>query len=105
MAIQKKLFAIVAVSDAEKMAAKLVVEFPDTHLKVGTGQWLLVGESSMTTTEVSHKLHITSETDTPPDDSPGTAIVLSGSNYFGRASRNIWEWITAKLGGTDIVAG
>jgi hypothetical protein len=105
MANQKKLFALIAVADAEKMAAKLVSEFPDTHLKVANGQWLLVGESSVTTTEVSHKLHITDETGTPPTDTPGSAIVLSVSNYYGRASRNIWEWITSKIGGTDGVAG
>jgi hypothetical protein len=58
MANQKKLFALIAVIDPDKMAAKLATEFPDAHLKVGSS-WLLVGESNLTTTEVSHKLHIT----------------------------------------------
>jgi hypothetical protein len=105
MASQKKLFAIVAADDPEKMGAKLLAEFPDLHLKIGTGQWLVVGAASMTTTEVSHKLRVTDDTNNPPSDFPGAAIVLSVSNYYGRASQNIWEWITSKIGGVDGVAG
>jgi hypothetical protein len=107
MAIHKKLFAIVAVSDTSKMAGKLASAFPEVHLKIAEGQWLVVEESTTTTTEVSQKLRIVDETieGGVPADSPGNAIILSISNYFGRAPANTWEWITAKLGGADIVAG
>jgi hypothetical protein len=62
MADQKKMFALMAVDDPIKMANKLVAEFPNAHLNVGVGQWLLVGESSLTTKEVSLKLRITDGT-------------------------------------------
>ena len=28
-------------------------------------------------------------------------MVFTVSNYYGRASKDIWEWIVAKLGGSD----
>lgn len=105
MAIQKKLFAVIGVADTVKMANQMTMVYPDAHISVGVGQWLVVDETTRTTTEVCAKLKITDSTDTPPGDTVGPAIVLSVANYFGRAPGAIWEWMAAKMGGSDAVAG
>ena len=109
MANQKKLFAVMAADDAAKMSAKMHSMFPDAHLSVAEGQWLVILDNSATTTELSNKLRITDELGVAPSDYPaeypGAALVLSVSNYYGRASGNVWEWITSKMGGTHGAAG
>ena len=99
MATDKKIFAIIAADNPGALKTKIEAEFPDAHLSVGTGQWLLVGPSTMTSQELSKKLSISSET------SISGAIVLSVNSYFGRAPVSTWEWLTAKMGDTSAVAG
>jgi hypothetical protein len=99
MATDKKIFAVIAADNPEKLKAKIEAEFPDANLMVGTDQWLIVGPSTMTTQELSVKLQISVEA------SISGAIVLSVSSYFGRTPVNRWEWLTAKMGDTNAVAG
>lgn len=99
MATDKKIFAVIAADNPEKLKAKIEAEFPESNLSVGTGQWLIVGPASMTTQELSVKLGIS------VDASISGAIVLSVSSYFGRTQINRWEWLTAKMGDTNAVAG
>ncbi len=99
MPSDKKLFAVIASDNPEKLKARIIDLFPDTNLSVGDGQWLLVGASSMTTAEVAQKLSISS------DESVSGAMVLSVNGYFGRAPMSIWEWLVAKMGDTSAVAG
>jgi len=82
------LFAILGHNDDPKLAAALVRHFPNDHLRIGQGQWLLAGKN--TTVDVSNLLGIT-------DGSNGSAIVVSISSYYGRASTNVWEWMKVKL--------
>jgi hypothetical protein len=82
------LFAILAHNDDPKLADALAVHFPNNFLKVGHGQWLVAGKG--TTIELSNQLGIS-------DGSNGSAIVVSISSYYGRASTNIWEWMKVKL--------
>jgi len=85
------LFAILGHNDDPKLAAALTTHFPNDHLKIGHGQWLLAGKN--TTVDVSNLLGIT-------DGSNGSAIVVSISSYYGRASANVWEWMKVKLSAT-----
>lgn len=99
MAIDKKIFAVIAAGNPEALKAKIEAEFPEANLMVGQGQWLIIGLSSMTTQELSIKLEISI------DKSISGAIVLSVSSYFGRTQISTWEWLTAKMGDANAVAG
>ena len=99
MATDKKIFAVIAAGNPEALKAKIEAEFPSANLTVGTGQWLIVGPSSMTTQELSVKLEIS------VDKNISSGIVLSVSSYFGRTQISTWEWLTAKMGDTNAVAG
>jgi len=99
MATDKKIFAVIAVGNPEVLKAKIEAEFPDGNLKVGQGQWFIIGLSSMTTQELSVKLEISVE------KSISNAIVLSVSSYFGRTQISTWEWLKAKMGDTSAVSG
>ena len=81
------LFAIMAPSEFPALAAQLQLHYPDNHLKVGPGQWLVAGVG--TAIDVSNQLGITT-------GQSGLAIVCLIGGYFGRAPNNIWEWMAAK---------
>ena len=98
MAIHKKLFVVFAADNPSALADSLSREFPDLHLNVGVGQWLLVAELTTTTVEVCKKLGVLIGDDVPYVSS---AIVASAGNYFGSAPGATWEWIAAKMGGSD----
>lgn len=83
------LFAIMAPSDDPRLAAAIQGQYPADHLKVGPGQWIIA--DSGTSKDVSDKLGITTGT-------VGSAIIVSFSGYYGRASTNIWEWIASRMG-------
>jgi hypothetical protein len=99
MATDKKIFAVIAAGNPDKLKAKIEADFPEANLMVGSGQWLIVGPSTMTTQELSVKLEIS------VDGSISGGIVLSVSSYFGRTQISTWEWLTAKMGDNSAVAG
>ena len=99
MATDKKIFAVIAADNPEKLGAKIEAEFPGSNLMIGAGQWFIVGPASMTTQELAIKLQIS------VDESISGAIVLSVSSYFGRTQISRWEWLTAKMGDASAVAG
>src|ERR1039458_1570666 len=78
MATDKKIFAVIAAGNPDKLKAKIEAEFPESNLMVGVGQWLIIGLSTMTTQELAVKLEIS------VDASISGGIVLSVSSYFGR---------------------
>lgn len=88
-------------SGSENPALKEAVEkvFPEANLKIGIGQWLLVGPSTMTTADISGKLGMLGS------DTPNDGVVLSVGSYFGRAPLNIWEWLSAKMGDGNDTTG
>ena len=96
---EKKLFAVIAVGRPEALAPRIQELFPENFFLVEPGQWLLVAPATTTTQELSVSLGISS------DASVSDAIVLNVSSYFGRASLNTWEWLAAKMGDTNAVAG
>ncbi len=99
MATDKKIFAIMAVSQPEKLRPLIEGAFPDASISVAPGQWLLIGPSTMTTQELSVKLEVSVE------NSISNAIIMSVGGYFGRAPVNVWEWLVAKSGDKSAVAG
>ena len=92
MASDKKIFAVMATSQPEKLKPLIEELFPDTNFLVAPGQWLLVGPSTMTSQELPVKLKVS------VDETVSTAIIMSVSGYFGRAPINVWEWLVAKSG-------
>jgi len=92
MATPNALFAILNVSDAAAIEAKLEGASPWVHNKIGFGQWLLIAPAATTTKEVSDALGITS------DPAVSTGIVLRVENYYGRNPPSVWEWISTKQG-------
>jgi len=83
------IFAIMGHDDNPKLAEALAAHFPNDHLRIGQGQWLVASRG--TTVDVSNTLGITG-------GESGSAIVASISSYYGRASTNIWAWIKVKIG-------
>ena len=81
------LFMVVGLGDNASLAAKIMEQFPDNSLDLGSDKWLIV--SPGTAKEISDKIGIS-------DGASGTGIIANFTGYYGRASSNIWEWITAK---------
>ncbi len=83
------IFVIFRVSDPPKMLEKLREVYPNDHLQVQQGEFLV--SASGTAKDVAERLGITGTT-TPTV----AAIVFSMASYFGRASTEIWDWIKTK---------
>lgn len=99
MATDKKIFAVIAAEHPDILKANIEAQYPDLNLSVGSGQWFLIGPSTLTTQELAIKLGISSE------PSISGAIVLSVSSYYGRTQISTWEWLTAKTGDASAIAG
>lgn len=82
------IFVVFRVSDVQKMESALRSAFPDDHLKVASGQWLV--SANGTAKDVSDRLKVT------PGQDTGPAIIFSMANYYGRATTEIWDWIKTK---------
>jgi hypothetical protein len=61
------------------------------YYEMGRGQWLLAFEG--TSKELYNKLFPDNTTELPK---LGGVVILGISGYWGRASTDMWEWITAK---------
>jgi hypothetical protein len=83
------VFAIINATDPANLEIALKATFPENFLQVSVNEWL-VAATGITAKDVSDKIGIT-------DGSKGSAIVFTTAGYYGRASNNIWEWLTAKL--------
>jgi hypothetical protein len=86
------IFVIFRVSEVDKVKSALVETFPNDHLEVDIGQFLV--SSNLSAEAISEKLKIT-------DGINGNAIVFAMGSYYGRASTNIWDWIKAKAEKSD----
>lgn len=75
-----------------RLEGVLKSEFPSDFYVIGRGQWLVAFEG--TAKELYEKIS--------PAESPFAGTVVFGvGGYFGRASRDMWEWIANKLGATS----
>ena len=81
------IFVIFRVANPATMEARLVQDFPNDHLVIVPGQYLVSAVG--TAKDVSDKLGIT-------DGPTGSAIVFRMSSYYGRATSDEWDWIKTK---------
>jgi hypothetical protein len=82
------IFAISAPSSNMKIGPAIAGLFPNDHLQAWQGQWFV--SASGTAHEIAMKLNVA-------EGAVGTVIVLSVSNYWGRANPEVWEWLKSKL--------
>jgi hypothetical protein len=97
------LFAVLGVSNAAAVEAKLVTIAPWLYLKLQDGEWMIMAPAATTAKEVSDRLGLTGQT-----ENPYTGIVTRVESYFGRSATSNWQWIVAKQGeplGTATVQG
>lgn len=83
------LFALVCPNENPSLAQTLQATFPNDHLKIGGGQWLVALHG--TARELSDALGISKGT-------LGTVIVLTISAYWGNAPNDVWEWMSSRQG-------
>jgi len=81
------LYAVMTTGDNAGLQAALNTHFPNDHLKVASGQYLVAAK--LTVIELSNTLGISAGIN-------GGGLVLSIAAYYGRADQNIWEWMRLK---------
>lgn len=82
------LYVIVASGRNQKLAGKIAERFPEDHLKLGAGQWL-ISATGMTTRKISDELDIS--------EGAPAVIVFATSGHYGRHYSDTWEWMASKL--------
>ena len=89
-------------SNDARLKDRIVKLFPENNYEIGRGQWLI--SFGGTAKELYEKI----SPDVPSSELPAGAsavqplsgtVVFGIGGYFGRASRDMWEWMTTKLGG------
>jgi hypothetical protein len=83
-----QVYALFNVSNPDRVSAALRAKFPDDHKLLGNNEWL-ISSAAATSREVCDSLGIS-------DGSNGSGIIVAMNGYWGRATNDIWEWITAK---------
>ena len=73
---------------------RIIERFPDDHYVIGRGQWLV---ASTGTAQALYKKLLPEGIETLP--TAGGIVICGVGGYYGFASRDMWEWIGAKLGG------
>ena len=86
----QSLFLILGRDNFEKIEAEIKTKYPNDYYQLGDGQWI-IASAGETTRGVCDQLGITTAR-------TGNAVVVAFTNYFGRANKEIWEWMAAKLG-------
>jgi hypothetical protein len=86
------LFAIIRASEPEKLKAAIEKTYENNFKSIGPREWLVSDKASPE--EVSNKLGIS-------EGESGTGMVLKVDAYFGRAQKDIWDWMEAKLAASD----
>ena len=84
-------FAIALKQSASALDAAVESQFPEDTYKIESGKWAINTDLS-TARQVSTKLGIR-ETQ--------NHIVVSARGYSGRASLDLWEWLSAQSAKTD----
>jgi hypothetical protein len=86
-------FAVISLTEQANaaLAAAISTAYPGAEIRIAPYAWFVADAATATTQEVSTKLNITV--------TPGgidSAIVIRVDSYWGRAPRNIWEWLSIK---------
>lgn len=74
------------------LAAAVVASYPNDHKKLPVHGWLVAAKGSAV--DVSTTLGITSGEGAGPT---GSTMVIEVASYYGRANKDIWDWIKGKL--------
>lgn len=82
------MFIVVPQKSGETILEAIKRELPNDYYVLTSGESLV--SFSGTTKELSDRLGITS-------GESGTGLVLSITNYYGRAPTDIWEWMKVKM--------
>lgn len=80
------LFLLVAERPAD-FTTSLVAHFPNEHIEVQPGTWIISTPDSSTSQEVWDRL---------VGKGAPSGIIVSFVGYYGRKNSQIWEWIAAK---------
>lgn len=80
---------VVTGREGTKVAAALAVHYPNDHIKVWDGLFL-VSDDNATAQQVCQKITGTNGGEL------GTLLVTSINGYYGYAGKNIWEWLSVK---------
>jgi hypothetical protein len=82
------LFAVLLPEENPKLVDAIQAKYPDNYPITST-QWIVFGKG--TAREVSNNLEISTE------KTIGSAVVLTITSYWGRASTDLWDWMRAKI--------
>jgi hypothetical protein len=81
------VFAILGTNNLEKLGAAIATQYEGQFFKLSESHWFIFDKG--TSVEVSNKLGITKE-----DGLNG--VVLGISSYWGRANKQLWEWLSSR---------
>jgi hypothetical protein len=81
------VFTIIALGDnTEALDARIPAAFPNEHLFLAKGRWLVVGDGIAK--DISEKVGTSTTV--------GLFTVFAISGYFGWAPNTVWEWLALK---------
>lgn len=87
------VFSIIAVRNSEILMRKASEVFKDDFLKLTPDSALV--SAPLTAVQLTERLGLLNKPDQAPEVD-ASAIILSGSSYYGRATPQIWEWLKNK---------
>lgn len=85
------IFLVTATEDSDKVEASVKRHFQGENYHVPNNTAWFVNFKG-TTIELSEKLEITSGL-------CGSGIVIPVNNYYGRTSKDVWEWLASRMSG------
>ena len=83
-----QVFVVFNVSRPVEVAGAINARFPNDHLPLEGGVWLVAGQS-LTTRDVGDAIGISGGQN-------GNEIINPMEAYWGRAPSDIWEWVGQK---------
>ncbi len=87
------VFAIVSATEPAKLAEAIRTKFQDNFIELPRESGWLVAAHGSTAQQVSDTLGIS-------EAQVGSAMVFTIAGYWGRAPKNLWEWLAVKLSQT-----
>ena len=83
------IYVIVTPRHDDRLEKNLEREFPDDHLELEPGQWL-VSATGLTSTAISDRVGIGT------DDDEVDGMVFATAGNYGVHTSEVWEWIRSK---------
>jgi len=83
------LFAVLLPAENPKLINAIKERFPENY-QITPTQWVISAKG--TAQQVSDKLEISVK-----ENPIGSAVVLTITGYWGRASTDLWEWMKVKM--------